>query len=135
MTKGKKCALTPKQKKFADLYLADGNATQAYKKTYATTNDKVAGSNANRLLKNERVLDYIKQKQPKIQKQLDFTVDWLRQEVLKVINDSKSRPVDKLRGYEILGKTLGAFVEKKELYVPKDEDFVIEVVKGEEDSI
>lgn len=128
--------ITIKQKKFADLYLANGNATQAYKAVYGKDkSDNTAAANANRLLRNDKVKKYIKQIQPKEQKKVDFTVGWLREEVLKVIQDEKSRPNDKLKGYEILGKTLGAFVEKKEITTPKDEDFVIQVVKNEENSV
>lgn len=127
--------LTVKQKQFVDYYLADGNGTQAYKRVYGIKNDKVAGSNANRLLKNERVVEYLKQRQPKEQEKINFTVDWLRERVFEVINSETARPSDKLKGYEILGKTLGAFVEKREVSTPKDENFVIEVVKSEEDTI
>ncbi len=121
--------LTIKQKKFADFYLADGNATRAYKRAYGTKSDKAAGSNANRMLKNDKVQKYIKERQPEEQKKVNFTVEWLREEVLAVIKDKGAKPRDKLKGYEILGKTMGAFEEKKS--VSFDEDVVIEVVRND----
>ncbi|MDC2838288.1 terminase small subunit [Limosilactobacillus mucosae] len=52
--------LTQKQRLFADEYIKSGNATQSYIKAgYRVKSEKVAGVNANRMLKNARVKSYI----------------------------------------------------------------------------
>lgn len=52
--------LTAKQRLFADEYIKSGNATQSYIKAgYSVTSDKVASSNAQNLLGNQRVKSYI----------------------------------------------------------------------------
>ena len=52
--------LTQKQCLFADEYIKSGNATQAYIKAgYSVRSDNAAAVNANRLLRNAKVKDYI----------------------------------------------------------------------------
>ena len=53
-------AMTEKQKKFADEYLIDLNATRAYKVAYPSVkNDNTASAAAARLLRNVKVKSYI----------------------------------------------------------------------------
>ncbi|WP_317395839.1 terminase small subunit [Blautia hydrogenotrophica] len=56
--------LTPKQKAFADEYLKCGNATEAAKK--AGYSGKYAGYNADKLLKNTKIAEYMAQRQKQI---------------------------------------------------------------------
>lgn len=51
--------LTSNQRKFADEYIKTGNATRSYLAAGYKVSDTVAGSNANRLLKNAKVKEYI----------------------------------------------------------------------------
>jgi phage terminase small subunit len=65
--------LTKKEKLFADEYLIDLNATQAYKRAkYKVKNDNVAGVFANRLLSKVKISAYIEEKRSKIQNELDI---------------------------------------------------------------
>ena len=60
--------LTAKQRLFADEYIISGNATQSYIKAgYSVTTDKVASSNAQTLLGNQRVKSYIDAKMTEIE--------------------------------------------------------------------
>lgn len=55
--------MTEKQKKFADEYLIDLNATRAYKAAYKSVkNDNSAAVNASKLLRNTKVAAYIEEK-------------------------------------------------------------------------
>jgi hypothetical protein len=66
--------LTAQQRAFCEEYILNGmNATDAYKKHYKPSNDAVAGSCANKLLKNEKVKAYLKELQEK--RKEDFKVD------------------------------------------------------------
>ena len=52
--------MTEKQKRFADEYIVDLNATRAYKVAYPNIkNDEAAAVNASRMLRNAKVSDYI----------------------------------------------------------------------------
>lgn len=55
--------MTEKQKKFADEYLIDLNATRAYKAAYKSVkNDNSAMAGASRMLRNVKVATYIEEK-------------------------------------------------------------------------
>lgn len=59
--------MTPKQRRFADEYLIDCNATRAYKAAYPSIkNDDVAKANGSRLLANANVQGYIEQELERI---------------------------------------------------------------------
>jgi phage terminase small subunit len=69
-------ALTDKQKLFADEYLIDLNATRAYKAVYKNVkSDDVAAVNGNRLLRNAKVDEYIKQRMEERSKRTEITAD------------------------------------------------------------
>lgn len=56
--------LTSKQQKFCEEFVCNGyRATQAYLEAYNTENSDVARVQGHRLLKNEKVIDYIKKLQ------------------------------------------------------------------------
>lgn len=75
-------ALTEKQKKFADQYLIDLNATQAAIRAGYSAN--AAEVTACRLLTNAKVSEYIQQKQVKLQKKTDITQERVLTELAKV---------------------------------------------------
>lgn len=61
-------ALTEKQKRFADEYLIDLNATRAYKVAYPKVKkDNVAAANGARMLRNAKVAEYIQEMLGKLQ--------------------------------------------------------------------
>ena len=57
--------LTPKQKAFADYYIECGNATVAAKR--AGYSGKYVGYNADKLLKNTKIAEYMSQRQKQIE--------------------------------------------------------------------
>ncbi len=74
-------ALTDKQKLFADEYLIDLNATRAYKAVYKNCkSDEAAAVNANRLLRNAKVAEYIEQRMKDRERRTEITQD-------KVLNE------------------------------------------------
>jgi phage terminase small subunit len=77
--------LTPKQKKFADEYLIDLNATAAYKRAeYKVKSDNAAGVNANRLLRNAKIQKYIQERMNQREKRTEITQDRVLKELAKI---------------------------------------------------
>lgn len=74
---------TPKQIKFARLYIELGNASEAYKQAYnvTTTNKNTIKSKATNLLKNETIDMLIKDLHNKHSERHDVTVDSLTKEL------------------------------------------------------
>ena len=128
--------MTDKQRKFADEYLIDCNATRAYKAAYPhIKNDNVAKSAGNRLLTYVNIKAYIDEKLEQISSSkiadakevMEYLTSVLRGEssseiiVVEGCGDgySEARAVDKapdekerLKAAELLGKRYGIFSDK-----------------------
>jgi phage terminase small subunit len=76
--------LTEKQKRFADEYLIDLNATAAYKRAGYAGKGKTAGVNAARMLVNARTAAYIASKQVILQEKTGITQERVLAEYAKL---------------------------------------------------
>lgn len=128
--------LTPKQKIFADEYLIDLNATRAYKVAYSRVKkDSVAAANGARLLRNDKVANYVNEELEKLrservadaQEVMEHLTAVMRGEidedvvVVEGVGDgcSEARVVqkqiserDRLKAAELLAKRYGILTEK-----------------------
>jgi phage terminase small subunit len=128
--------MTPKQRKFADEYLIDLNATRAYKAAYPKVKtDEAARANGSRLLTNANVQSYVEQQLNEIssakladaKEVMEYLTSVLRGEssseivVIENIGDymSEARTMSKapdekerLKAAELLGKRYGLFTDK-----------------------
>ena len=133
--------MTDKQRRFADEYLIDCNATRAYKAAYPhVKNDNVAKSNGNRLLTFADVKTYIDEQLEKIRNEkiadatevMMYLTAVMRGEsksevvVVEGCGDgySEARNIDKtpdekerLKAAELLGKRFGIFTDKMKVDV------------------
>jgi phage terminase small subunit len=82
--------LTPKQQKFADLYLDIGNASEAYRQAYDCTNmtAKTIGENAHQLCKHKGIARYLsgirKSTQEAVAEKYNVTLERLTEELLPI---------------------------------------------------
>lgn len=131
--------MTDRQRKFADEYIIDCNATRAYKAAYPNVKkDATAGQAGSRLLKNVNVKAYIAErleaisnnKTAEAREVMEYLTSVLRGEseseviVIEGAGDGYSeakrickRPDEKerLRAAELLGKRFGLYNEKVKL--------------------
>ena len=131
--------MTEKQKKFADEYLIDLNATRAYRAAYpAVKKDSVAAQSGSRLLKNVIVKSYINERLDKIHDQktadarevMEYLTSVMRGEsrseeiVVEFTGDgmSEARTMqkapaekDRLKAAELLGKRYGLYTDRVDL--------------------
>lgn len=128
-------ALTNKQKRFADEYLVDLNATQAAIR--AGYSEKTARSQGQRMLTNVDIKTYIEEQLDRLhnertadaQEVIEYLTSVLRGEsegeelvnefqgdgISKAVNvKKKPSEKDKLRAAELLGKRFGIFTDKVE---------------------
>lgn len=128
-------ALTNKQKRFADEYLVDLNATQAAIR--AGYSERSAGRNADRMMKNDEIRSYIEEQLQQLHNErtadarevIEYLTSVLRGEsegeelvnefqgdgISKAVNvKKKPSEKDKLRAAELLGKRFGIFTDKIE---------------------
>ena len=95
--------------KFADHYINSSNATAAYKAAYPNcTNDASAWANGCRLLRNDKVQQYIKEKKEELaKKEIIKKVDILNDLKIIVNNNIYDRPSVAIKAYELAVKMLG----------------------------
>lgn len=146
--------MTDKQRKFADEYLIDCNATRAYKAIYPhIKNDGVARANASRLLTNVNVKDYIQRRLEKISSEkiadaeevMKYLTSVMRGQadgeeiVTEFIGDGMSEArrmrkkpseKDKLKAAELLGKRFGLF--KDSINLDSDSELTIHIDYGDD---
>lgn len=148
-------AMTNKQKRFADEYLVDLNATQAAIR--AGYSERSAGRNADRMMKNDEIRNYIEEQIQQLhnertadaQEVVEYLTSVLRGEsegeelvnefqgdgISKAVNvKKKPSEKDKLRAAELLGKRFGIFTDKIEGSVRISEKLadVFDQLSGEE---
>jgi phage terminase small subunit len=122
--------LTDKQKLFCDEYLKDLNGKQAAIR--AGYSENTAEQQASRLLSNVKLQEYLNSKRKKLEKKTEVTQEWIIKNLKKVykrcmqitpITDSEGNPLGDYKfehsgatkSLELLGKTLGMFVDTKKL--------------------
>ena len=148
--------MTNRQKRFADEYLIDCNATRAYKAAYPhIKNDHVARSAGNRLLTYVDVKNYIAERMEELQSEkvaderevLEYLTAVLRGKsesevvVVEAIGDGCSAAArvmktpdekERLKAAELLGKRYGLYTDKLDQTVDADLNIVIDY--GTEDT-
>ena len=82
MVKKNRAKLNDRQKKFCDEYLIDLNATQAAIRAGYTA--KYANTNANKLLQNTTIAEYIAERQEARQKRTEITQDMVLREIANI---------------------------------------------------
>jgi phage terminase small subunit len=107
-------ALTPRQRAFCREYTVDFNGTAAaIRAGYATT---YPDRQAHQLLKNKGVSTYIDYlTASKAAKIMAVDPDYVVQGILGVVQKDAARDGDKLRGYELLARIMGMFIDKTEI--------------------
>lgn len=147
--------MTEKQKKFADEYLIDLNATRAYKAAYPNVKkDTVASQAGSRLLRNVKVKKYLDKRLAELHDErtadakevLEYLTSVLRGEsrseeiVVELIGDGCSaaramqkRPSerDRLKAAELLGKRYGLYTDKVDM--DADTELIIKIDYGDAD--
>lgn len=115
--------LTIKQRKFADLYIETGNATQSYIDAgYKATNRKVAEANARKLLANYLVKNYIEVRMEELQQNMIASQEEILQYLTRVMRGEEKDQFgldaslkDRTDCAKLLGQKYGTFKEKFEV--------------------
>ncbi|MEH6957254.1 terminase small subunit [Neobacillus drentensis] len=108
--------LNVKQKRFADYYMESGNAAASYVKAGYEAEGNAAEVNASRLLRNAKVLEYIKDRNEQLDVKFIADITETKRFWTEILRDGNADMRDRLKASEYIAKTNGAFVEKKELH-------------------
>ena len=115
---GKERKLTPKQEKFAKLYVELSNASEAYRRAYDVNgnSDNAIHVAASRLLDNAKVALRVNQIQVKLQDKHDVTMDSLTTEYeeARALADRIDDPKSMVAATTGKAKLHGMLIEKRE---------------------
>lgn len=111
------------QKIFADEYLIDRNATRAYKAAYpGVKTDNSAAVSGNRLLRNDKVAEYIKEKMDEKTERTEVKGADVIRELATIgfakttsVNEFEIKTSDKIKALELIARILGMFTDKSEI--------------------
>ncbi|MBG9450419.1 hypothetical protein ABE67_14055 [Cytobacillus firmus] len=107
--------LNIKQRKFADYYIETGNATESYVRAGYQAAGNAAEVNSSRLLRNAKVMEYIRIRNEQLDKQTIADITEAKKFWTEIMRDRAFDIKDRLKASEYIAKTNGAFLDKKEL--------------------
>lgn len=110
--------MTTKQRRFVELY--DGNGVDACRKAGYQGDENTLGVQANRLLRNAKIVSAIKTREdrkidPGVKTREERQVFWS-----DVMVDDEQKMPDRLRASELLGKSEADFIDRQEIEVDGD---------------
>lgn len=106
--------LTIKQQRFCEEYVKVGNGAEAYKRAYNAKKDETARVNASKLLTKTNIIEYIKSLNNEVREKSIADIN----DCLKILTElmSEDKPdFIRLKAVDMRLKTLGAYLEKREL--------------------
>lgn len=102
--------MTERQKKFAEYYAQCGNAAQSA--IQAGYSEKYAGQNADKLLKNTNIADYIRELTEAAQTARIMTARERQAILSDMAKDKQNELPDRIRAIDTLNKMTGEYVTK-----------------------
>jgi hypothetical protein len=126
-------ALTPRQRQFCKEYIVDFNGTAAAVRAgYAT---QYADRQAYQLLRHKGVMAYIDHlSTSQAAKIMSVDADYIVQGIVNIIQKAEGKDGDKLRGYELLAKLKGLFIDRTEITGKDGEAIQIEQRRIDEEA-
>lgn len=107
--------LTIKQQAFVDHYIRTGNATQSYIDAgYKATSRDVAEANARKLLVNNSVVEYLKERNKQVDTDTIASLQEVKEFWTRVMRDENEFAKERLKASEYIAKVNGAFIDKVE---------------------
>lgn len=102
--------MNERQKRFAEYYAQSGNAAQSAVK--AGYSEKYAGQNADKLLKNTNIAEYIKQLAEKAQDSRIMTAKERQALLSDIAKDDDNALSDRIKAVDTLNKMTGEYTVK-----------------------
>lgn len=111
--------MNERQKRFAEYYAQSGNAAQSAVK--AGYSEKYAGQNADKLLKNTNIAEYIKQLAEKAQDDRIMTAKERQALLSDIAKDEDNATSDRIKAVDTLNKMTGEYTVKVDTTIKTSE--------------
>ena len=107
--------LTIKQQRFCDNYIKTGNVTQSYIDAgYKATSNKIAYSNAKKLLEKYYICKYIEERNKELESEKIADIQEVKEYWTRLMHNDPEGEKSGLKASELLAKTYGAFLDRVE---------------------
>lgn len=121
--------LTKGQKRFCERVIENGfNRTEAYLYAYGCS-EETANTNANKLMKMPKVLEYIEALQEQALREACITPARLAKELGKIAFNPEEKTTDRLRAVELLQKQYGL---QKQVFDVNERIITVDIIDEEE---
>ncbi len=127
--------LTKAQEDFVQGIIQGLSQRQAYYKAYPNSKkwaDNSVDSKACCLYNSDKIQKRLKEFNEKVESQTIYNAQQLREFWTNILLDVDSGLSNRLKASELLGKSQGIFVEKRETNIANKEDCIIKVVKSDD---
>ena len=127
--------LTNAQEIFAQELFKGASQRQAYYKAYPNSKswaENSVDSKASQLFRNVKVQQRLSELNSKAEKNTIYNAQQLREFWTKILLDGEAGITNRLKASELLGKSQGMFVEKRETSISNKDDCIIKVVKSDD---
>lgn len=111
--------MNERQKKFAEYYAQSGNAARSAVK--AGYSEKYAAQNADKLLKNTNISEYIRQLSEKAQDERIMTAKARQALLSDIAGNSDNAPSDRIKAVDTLNKMTGEYTVKVDTTIKTSE--------------
>lgn len=117
-----------KQAKFCLEFLRTGNATEAYKAAgYTPRNDAVAAAAASKLLRNDKVKEYMQKLREDMDGEIIADAFERRVKLTAILRNPDNSTSDIIKAVDVLNKMDGLYINKNELRGANGEPVVFNV--------
>lgn len=127
--------LTKAQEIFVQELFKGASQRQAYYKAYPKSKswaENSVDSNASTLAKDAKVLQRLSELNSKAEKSTIYNAQQLREFWTNILLNDEAGIANRLKASELLGKSQGMFVEKRETSFSNKDDCIIKVVKSDD---
>lgn len=111
--------LNARQKKFAEYYAQSGNAAESAR--LAGYSEKFAAQNADKLLKNTNIFEYIKELSDKLKDERIMSAKDRQVTLSEIARSEEQDPSDRIRAIDTLNKMTGEYIVKVDAKVEQSE--------------
>ncbi|MCD8026930.1 MAG: terminase small subunit [Clostridiales bacterium] len=105
--------LNLRQRKFAELYAQSGKAAESARR--AGYSERFAAQNADKLLKNTNISEYIKEISDSLKNERIMTVKDRQIVLSDIAGNNNETPADRIRAIDTLNKMTGEYLQRVEL--------------------
>lgn len=111
--------LNARQRKFAEYYVQSGNAAESARR--AGYSEKFAAQNADKLLKNTNISEYIKELSERLKDERIMTAKDRQVLLSDIARDEENEPNDRIKAVDTLNKMTGEYTVKVDAKVEQSE--------------